>query len=59
LKPDLNQEAQAVIRIPQIQSDRCSLCGRCVEVCQFHALAKVEETIMVFPQLCHGCGSCT
>jgi MinD superfamily P-loop ATPase len=59
LKPDLNQSAQAVIRIPQIQTDRCSLCGKCVEVCQFHALAKIGKSILVFPQLCHGCGSCT
>ena len=59
LKPDLNQQTQAIINIPQIQVDHCTLCGKCVEVCQFHALAKVGKTIMVFPQLCHGCGSCT
>jgi len=59
LKPDLVHQSQAVIRIPQIQTDRCSLCGKCVEVCQFHALAMIGKTIMVFPQLCHGCGSCT
>jgi MinD superfamily P-loop ATPase len=59
LKPNLEQQSPAVILVPQIQSDRCSLCGKCVEVCQFHALAKVGRTVMVFPQLCHGCGSCT
>ncbi|NMC55362.1 MAG: P-loop NTPase [Chloroflexi bacterium] len=59
LKPDLTQSTQAVIKIPQIQADRCTMCGKCVEVCQFHALANVVKSIMVFPQLCHGCGSCT
>jgi MinD superfamily P-loop ATPase len=59
LKPNLEQQSPAVILVPQIQSERCSLCGKCVEVCQFHALAKVGRTVMVFPQLCHGCGSCT
>lgn len=59
LKPDFNQQSQAIIRIPQIETNRCSLCGKCVEVCQFHALAKIGKTILVFPQLCHGCGSCT
>jgi len=59
LKPNLQQAAEAVIRIPQIDAARCTLCGRCVEVCQFHALAAVGKTIMVFSQLCHGCGSCT
>ena len=59
LNPDLNQSSPAVINIPQIQADHCTLCGKCVEVCQFHALAKIGKTILVFPQLCHGCGSCT
>ncbi|MBN2258014.1 MAG: ATP-binding protein [Anaerolineaceae bacterium] len=59
LKPDFSRQVQAVIPIPQIQSERCTSCGRCVEVCQFHALAKVGKKILVFPQLCHGCGSCT
>ena len=59
LNPNLNKKTQAIILIPKIEMDRCTLCGKCVEVCQFHALAKVGKTILVFPQLCHGCGSCT
>ncbi len=59
LHPDLHEEIPATIRVPEIDADKCSSCGKCVEVCQFHALAKVGKTIMVFPQLCHGCGSCT
>ena len=59
LKPDFVQQAQAVIRVPHIQENLCSRCGKCVEVCQFHALAKVGKSMLVFPQLCHGCGSCT
>jgi len=59
LKPQFNQALPAGIRIPKIDPELCSLCGRCVEVCQFHALAKIGKTILVFPQLCHGCGSCT
>jgi MinD superfamily P-loop ATPase len=59
LKPHIENQLQAVIRVPEIQEDRCSLCGKCVEICQFHALAKVGKSILVFPQLCHGCGSCT
>ncbi len=59
LKPALELAAEAVILIPQIDPQKCTLCGKCVEVCQFHALAAVGKTIMVFPQLCHGCGSCT
>ena len=59
LQPVLTSQSQAVILIPQIDADHCTLCGKCVEVCQFHALVKIGKTILVFPQLCHGCGSCT
>jgi len=59
LKPQFNAHQQAVTRIPEVLPDKCNLCGKCVEVCQFHALAKIGQKILVFPQLCHGCGSCT
>jgi MinD superfamily P-loop ATPase len=48
-----------VIQIPKIQTEKCIVCGKCVEVCQFHALARVWKNILSFPLLCHGCGSCT
>jgi MinD superfamily P-loop ATPase len=28
-------------------------------VCQFHAIAVIGRKTLVFPELCHGCGSCT
>lgn len=59
LQPVLSEQQDAVIRIPEVDADVCTLCGKCVEVCQFHALAKIGESILTFPQLCHGCGSCT
>jgi len=59
LHPNFADQVPAVIKIPRIQSDICTLCGNCVDVCQFHALANIVKSIMVFPQLCHGCGSCT
>ncbi|MDX9865601.1 MAG: ATP-binding protein [Anaerolineaceae bacterium] len=59
LQPILTEQQDAVILIPKIDAKVCTLCGKCVEVCQFHALAKIGSSILTFPQLCHGCGSCT
>ena len=59
LHPALNDHQDAVILIPKVDAEVCTLCGKCVEVCQFHALAKIGSSILTFPQLCHGCGSCT
>lgn len=59
LRPIITEQKEATILLPQIDPAMCSACGRCVEVCQFHALALIGKKVLVFPQLCHGCGSCT
>jgi MinD superfamily P-loop ATPase len=58
LKPEIKETLPAVILLPEISMELCTLCGICVEVCEYNALAKVGTKILVFPQLCHGCGSC-
>jgi MinD superfamily P-loop ATPase len=45
--------------IPEVDLEKCTYCGRCAEVCQYHAIAVVGEQVLVFPELCHGCGSCS
>jgi MinD superfamily P-loop ATPase len=59
LQPTVDWCAPAVVMIPEIDAARCQLCGQCVTVCQFHALAQAGGRILVLPELCHGCGSCT
>lgn len=59
LKPILTSKSDAVQMIPEWLEERCTLCGKCTEVCQFNALVKAGQKILVFPQLCHGCGSCS
>ena len=44
--------------VPAVDADRCNLCGRCAEICQFRAIAILGETVLVFPELCHGCRGC-
>ncbi len=53
-------ERRAVsILVPQIDEQKCTHCGRCAEVCQYHSIAVLGKRTLVFTQLCHGCGSCT
>jgi MinD superfamily P-loop ATPase len=59
LKPDLGRRREAGVPIPDVQAARCSLCGRCAEVCAYHAIAVVASEVLVFQEICHGCGSCT
>jgi MinD superfamily P-loop ATPase len=59
LKPTLTSREEVGIPIPQVDLDKCTYCGRCAEVCVWHAIAVVGEKVLIFPELCHGCGSCT
>jgi len=58
LKPALDAQKEVGILIPQVDEQTCTYCGKCAEVCQFHAIAVVGKKTLVFPELCHGCGSC-
>jgi MinD superfamily P-loop ATPase len=59
LKPSLDQHEEVGILIPEVDHELCTYCGRCAEVCVWHALAVVGRKVLIFPELCHGCGSCT
>jgi MinD superfamily P-loop ATPase len=59
LKPALEPGEEVGILIPQVDVDKCTYCGRCAEVCVWHAIAVVGKRVLIFPELCHGCGSCT
>jgi MinD superfamily P-loop ATPase len=59
LAPTFERREEVGVLIPAVDESRCTFCGRCAEVCQFHAIAVIGRRVLVFPELCHGCGSCT
>jgi len=59
LQPTIQERREVGQMVPRVDAETCIYCGRCAEVCQYHAIAVVEEKVLVFPELCHGCGSCT
>jgi MinD superfamily P-loop ATPase len=59
LKPALDHREEVGILIPEVDYEKCTFCGRCAEVCVWHAIAVVGKRVLIFPELCHGCGSCT
>jgi MinD superfamily P-loop ATPase len=44
---------------PKWNEDACILCGNCQEVCNFNAIIGLGSSILVFPELCHGCYACS
>ncbi|MGF7057385.1 ATP-binding protein [Brassicibacter mesophilus] len=59
LKPNITETKDVKIPIPIIDENKCTGCKKCVNICQFNALALVKQNVMLFEKLCHGCGACT
>lgn len=58
LKPRINISEKVMVEYPVIDKDKCVSCGACVKACQFNALAKIGNEMLVFEKLCHSCGAC-
>lgn len=43
---------------PFFNKDLCSGCRKCVEFCEFNALAFIGETPILFDEVCHSCEGC-
>jgi MinD superfamily P-loop ATPase len=41
-----------------VDSELCTACGRCAEVCRFDAVIAGEESYRIEPLACEGCASC-
>ena len=59
LKPSLTRKEIVSILIPQLDEGKCTYCGKCAEVCAYKAIAVFPKHVLIFPELCHGCGACS
>ncbi len=59
LKPHFIENRIVSLPIPEIIESKCTYCGKCAEVCAYNAIAVLKKTVLVFPELCHGCGGCS
>ncbi|MFH1121808.1 MAG: ATP-binding protein [Bacteroidota bacterium] len=46
-------------QIPEWDESKCTLCGICQKVCNYHAVLQLGPSIIVFPELCHSCFACS
>ncbi len=47
------------VKVPRIHEEKCSACGDCVDFCEYGALMQLGKKVMVFDNICHGCGGCS
>jgi len=51
-------EKTHTVFVPEIDKSLCTVCGQCVQLCQFGALVRIKDKLLVFPELCHSCLGC-
>jgi MinD superfamily P-loop ATPase len=44
--------------VPEVDLKKCTLCGKCSEICQFKSIVVIGQTVLLFHELCHSCGGC-
>jgi MinD superfamily P-loop ATPase len=59
LSPSIHQVTSVGISVPRIDESKCTYCGKCAQVCEYHAIAVILKNVLVFDELCHGCGACS
>ncbi|MCD6384868.1 ATP-binding protein [Candidatus Sumerlaeota bacterium] len=59
VQPEIRNEQRVEVPAPRFIKERCTGCGKCVEFCQFNALALIKDEVLIFRHLCHNCGGCT
>jgi len=45
--------------IPLWNGEDCQLCNKCKELCNFNAVTRILDEILIFPELCHSCYACS
>jgi MinD superfamily P-loop ATPase len=59
LRPQFGSHRPVVVPVPRVDEARCTYCRRCSAACVYNAIAVMGKTVLLFPELCHGCGACT
>jgi MinD superfamily P-loop ATPase len=58
LKPRVEEVAPVMVEYPQVDMEKCTLCGKCGDFCNFNAIIPAKNQVVVFEGSCHSCGGC-
>jgi MinD superfamily P-loop ATPase len=58
LKPRFEGQEDITVAVAQIDNHKCVNCGKCGSLCQYNAIACLNDKVLVFEELCHSCGGC-
>jgi MinD superfamily P-loop ATPase len=58
LNPVFESAQTVTTPVPKVDPAKCTLCGKCGEICEFKAIVVVGEMVLPFEEMCHSCGGC-
>ncbi|MEN8245860.1 MAG: ATP-binding protein [Thermodesulfobacteriota bacterium] len=58
VSPKIEQSETVFTAVPEIDTDKCTFCRKCSDICRFNVIAIAGKTILTFSELCHSCGGC-
>ncbi len=58
LHPKISRSQPVYASNVKIDKTLCRQCGLCAKFCRYNALFCSFKGVLVFPELCHGCGGC-
>ncbi len=58
LKPEIENQEDVTVGVPEVDEQKCTGCGRCAQLCQYSAITCIKGKVLVFEELCHSCGGC-
>jgi len=51
LHPNFDKEEQIFRKVPEIDQETCTACRKCVDFCEYNALAMMLDEVLVFPEI--------
>lgn len=58
LKPEITETKSVAVSVPEVEMSKCNGCRKCVDFCQYNALALLKDNLLIFHEICHSCGGC-
>lgn len=59
MRPTIVEREVITLPVPVVDMNKCTLCGKCGEICKFSAIVVIGRHVLTFPEMCHGCGGCS
>lgn len=58
LKPCIERIWPVEKLLPTVDEALCTHCADCAKACEFNAIAVIGTKVLIYEELCHGCGLC-